>query len=169
MENLEMHGLDKLNEKLASILAKVAGDPTVKVGFLAGTAAGWSGPRPLKDGAKPSVGAQGSEQPAAYIASILNDGDPANNLPPRPFWDEWIEKGNENWGNLMAAALLKYNYEAKSALEMCGLAMKEELQSGIMNFDGEPLKPGTIAAKGFDQPLIDSHNMLKSVDYRVDL
>jgi hypothetical protein len=180
MADIEIIGMDKLQKALADILAKVAGKPVVKVGFHAGSTAGWNGPRPLNRDAKSakwkkseamqarSESIQGSDQPAAYIASILNFGDPAHGLPPRPFWDDWKEQGIANWGNLLAAALKQHDYNAKDALEMCGLRMKEELQLGINTFDGEPLKQGTKDAKGFDQPLIDSHNMINSVDYRVE-
>jgi hypothetical protein len=180
MTDIEFTGMDALHNKLAGILAKIAGKPVVKVGFFEGSTAGWNGPRPINRDAKSlkwkksevmqarSETVHGSDQPAAYVASILNFGNPKNGMQPRPFWDEWKERGVENWGNLLAAALKQHEYNAKDALEMCGLKMAEELQLGINTFDGEPLKQGTIDTKGFDQPLIDSHNMINAIDFRVE-
>ncbi len=169
-EEFEVRGLDSLQKKLAEMLAKIAGNPVVKVGFFEGSTAGWSGPRPRK-GKRSTVKAdeaKGGSAPAAFIAMLMNIGNPGRGLPARPFWDNWKEKHGHTWGDLIAAGLVHTNYNAKAALELCGVKMAEQLKKEIAEFSGEPLSPKTIAAKGFDTPLIDSHGMINAVDFKVE-
>ena len=156
-------------------IAKSLGVATrVCVGFMEGATAGWNGPRPkgpMKGKRKKSDNSKGGSVPAAYVAFVLEHGNPKNGMPPRPFFTDMIAKQSPTWGKLVAAALKMHNYNAHSALEVVGLKVKEQLQDSINNFSGEANKPSTQARKQFsggDKTLIDSHNMINAIDYRVD-
>ena len=49
-----------------------------------------------------------------------------------------------------------------------GEGIKGQLQQSIRDTNAPPLAPATVSAKGFAKPLIDSSNMINSVDYEVD-
>ena len=166
-------GGEKLAQALSQIAEAISTGAKVQIGFLEGSTAGWNGPRPIGNRIFKSVkarakadAAKGSSQPAAMVAYQLEYGNKF--MKPRPFFSGMIAKQSPTWGRLIAAALKAQNYNGKAALQMIGLKVKEQLQESIKDFTGEPLKASTIARKGFETPLIDSHNMIDAVDFRVE-
>lgn len=157
--------------RMAQLLNAVE-DFKVEVGFLEGSTAGWNGPRPkgasknLRRTDKPARGIPGGVS-APYIAAVLNYGNPAMGLEPRPFFDDMVAKQSPTWGRLIAAALKANDYVSYDALTMVGLKIKEQLQLSMVDGAWLPLKDATKNRKGFSQPLIDSHNLINSVDFRV--
>lgn len=157
----------KFNSFMATLMEAVGNAKEVHVGFLQGSTAGWNGPRPMK----PSKSWKRTEKPtktlngvpAAYIASIMEYGDPKHNIPPRPFFSDMIAQKSPTWGALIAASLLANKYQASKALNMIGVKVKEQLQLSIAKGNWQELADSTKARKGFDTPLIDSHNMINSV------
>ncbi len=71
------------------------------------------------------------------------------------------------WPAAVGDLLVANNYDAAKTLDLTGVAIKGQLQQSIKDLVSPPLKPATIAAKGFDKPLIDTGFMLRSVDYVV--
>jgi hypothetical protein len=176
-------GGDKLLKLLRSMQHALGEATVVHVGFLEGSTAGWNGPRPMK---KRSFYAsainfkkakaryvvntdtdEGNSQPAAYIASIMEYGDPKHNIPPRPFFSTMIREKGKDWHAFLANQLRMRHYDSRAALEALGLHIQEQLKDSILHGPWAELKSGTIKAKGFDTPLIDSHNMINSVDFAV--
>ena len=160
-------------EKFLSYCAKIEGAlgaaTEVHVGFLENATAGYSGPRPKK-GTRKRVTKEKTTTvavPAAYVAAIQEYGDPSHNIPARPFFSTMVEKQSPTWGELLAIALKRSDYYSRPALTMVGLKIQEQLKASIVGFDNPPNAASTIAKKGFDNPLIDSHNMLNSVDFVV--
>ena len=166
-------GGEKFHQWLDEMCAKTGSAQQLKVGFLVGATAGWNGPHPLaaiknlKRTGKPSTIIPGA-QPAAYIAYVLEHGCPEKGLPPRPFFSGMFAEKSPTWGKLMSAALKQVGYNAHDALTLTGLKVKEQLQEAINDFSDPGLKQSTIDRKGFATPLIDSHNMINSVDFRID-
>ena len=181
--DIGMKGGGKLLAHLAKISSALGQATTVHVGFLAGSKAGWNGPRPMKPRSSyassknfkrakanykvATVNAKISQQPAAYIASILEYGDPAHGLPPRPFFSTMIKMYSKTWHPFLLHELKRTKYDSRKALESLGLRVSEQLKDSILLGDWAPLKPGTVKNKGFDTPLIDSHNMINSIDHAV--
>ena len=181
-----MSGGDKLQKYIYDLQVKLGQDAKeVHVGFLEGSTAGYNGPRPMKKKSsyKTSAGFargkaayvlatnsnQGSEQPAAYIASIHEYGDPKHNIPSRPFFSTMIAKNSPTWGKLLAKCLKAQGYYARPALEELGLVVSEQLVSSIVTGPWAATKPATQARKGFetDTPLLDSKNMMRAVSFVV--
>ena len=166
-----MSAPNRFNAFAAKMIAALGGATEVHVGFLEGSTAGWNGPRP-KGATKAWKRTEKAPQavpgvPAAYVAAILEYGNPAKNLPPRPFFSGMVTKQAPTWGKLVAAALRANGYDTHKALGLVGLTVKAQLQAAINEFSEPDILQATKDRKGFDQPLIDSHNMINSVDYVV--
>ena len=78
-----------------------------------------------------------------------------------------VREKSPTWNALIAAALRNAGYDPRAALKIVGLKVKEQLQQSIVEGEWEPLAPATEDRKGFSTPLIDSHNMINAVDYKV--
>lgn len=145
---VKIRGGDQLEKRLKEIAANVKKASSVQVGFL--------------ENAKYPDGT-----PVALVAVVQDFGSPANNIPPRPFFRNMVAEKSKDWGDQTAAVLKGASFDSEVAMERMGMLIKGQLQTSITTFEGAPLKPATIAAKGFDKQLIDTGHMLHSVDYRV--
>jgi hypothetical protein len=116
---------------------------------------------------KNTVGGAISQQPAAYIASIMEYGDPGHNIPARPFFSNMIAEKAPTWSALVAESLLQRGYDARTALEIVGQVIAGQLQLSIVDGQFAGLADATVKRKGNEVPLIDSKNMLRAVDYTV--
>jgi len=166
-----MSSLKGINDFALKMHRALGGAQEVHVGFMQGSTAGWNGPRPKKPGKawkrteKPSQSLSG--KPAAYIAAIMEYGDPKHNIPPRPFFSTMVKEKGPTWGKLVSAALQANGFDSSKALNLVGLKVKEQLQLSIAQGNWAELADATKERKGFDTPLIDSHNMINSVEYVV--
>jgi hypothetical protein len=168
-----MSSATKLQGFFNTLISKMGGATEVHVGFLEGSTAGWVGPRPKKPGKtwkkteKPSSSI--SNPPAAYIAWVMEYGDPTHNIPARPFFSTMINKNKSAYPDLIAAAMRMHHYDSRKAFETVGLRVKEDLQQSIRDFPhlGTEAEKRTAERKGFYTPLIDSHNMINSIEYVV--
>lgn len=141
-------GGDKLVKHLAGIAARVREANTVSVGFLEGAT--------YPDGTS-----------VPMVAAINEFGAPARGQPPRPFFRNMIAQDGPGWGDQVAAVLKATDYDAPRSLQLMGEEIRGQLQDSILQLVDPPLAPSTVAAKGFDKPLIDTSVMLNSVDYEV--
>ena len=89
-------------------------------------------------------------------------------IPPRPYFRSMIARESKHWGDDLARNLKTKNYDAHQALNLTGADIAGQLQESIITFSSPPNAPSTIAKKGVDNPLIDSGNMLNSVDWEVE-
>jgi hypothetical protein len=143
---MNVSGGDKLTKKLADISNSMKGD--LEVGFFEGET--------YPDGTSlPTVAAQNEF------------GDPAKKIPPRPFFRTTISKNSDEWGNLVAKAAKFYNYDEKQVLSVLGQKIKEQIQDSIRSWDSPPNAPRTIEKKGFNNPLVDTRQLLNSPEYKV--
>ena len=89
-------------------------------------------------------------------------------IPPRPFFRTMVESKSPTWGKLIAAALKMTGNDTETAMEIVGIKVSEQLQESIVKFKDPANAPSTIAQKGFDDPLINTGDMLRSVEYQVE-
>ena len=87
-------------------------------------------------------------------------------IPARPFFRYTISRHNRDWADTLAAELRNTKMNAKLSLEITGKVIKGDIQSEIVSFDDPPNATSTVRSKGFDKPLIDTGDLLKSVDYQ---
>lgn len=134
-----MDVLDEVEKQFSNI--------QLKVGFLEGATYGGVIPVPM-------------------VAATNEFGNPAHNQPPRPFFRNAIAEHEEEWKE-QAALLIERGDDIEEVFSMLGTIIAADIQQSIRSLDSPPLSPVTIARKGFDEPLIDTKNMLDSVSYEV--
>lgn len=144
----EVKGGNKLGPALAKIERKLQSATKLRVGFLEGAT--------YPDGT-----------PVALIAAIHDFGAPAAGIPPRPFFRGMIKDKHSEWPRVIIAALKTSDNDMSTALNIVGEHVRGQLQDAIRNFSGVPLKPKTVARKGFDKQLINTGHMLNSVGYEI--
>lgn len=149
MAQKALSGGDKLQARLRELAAKVSRPGTLKVGFMEGAT--------YPDGTS-----------VPMVAAIQEFGAPAEGIPPRPFFRRMIAAKSPGWGDAVGALLAKHDYDAPQALALAGDGIKGQLQQSIKDLTDPPLAPATVAAKGFDKPLIDTGHMSNSVEAKVD-
>lgn len=128
-------GGDKLEAKLKALAEKVARPATLRVGFLEGAT--------YPDGT-----------PVAMVAAIDNFGAPARGIPPRPFFDNFIRRYRNAWGDQLAALLKANDWDAPRALEQMGQGMAGQLRQQIVETNAPPLSPITLMLRKmkYDNP-----------------
>lgn len=134
-----MDVLDEVEKQFSNI--------QLKVGFLEGATYGGVIPVPM-------------------VAATNEFGNPAHNQPPRSFFRNAIAEHEEEWKE-QAALLIERGDDIEEVFSMLGTIIAADIQQSIRSLDSPPLSPVTIARKGFDNPLIDTKNMLDSVSYEV--
>lgn len=142
-------GGDKLEKALAELTLKINNAATLKVGFLSKAK--------YPDGT-----------PVALVAAVQDYGAPRAGIPPRPFFRNMVKAKSPEWPKAIAGLLKTHDYDATVVLRLTGEAIKGQLQASIRDTNAPPLKPATIKRKGFAKPLVDTGQMLNSVDYNVD-
>ena len=147
MPRVTITGGDKMGPYLQGMADRLATAKTVDVGFLAG--------------------ATYSDGTSVPMVAALNEFG-TGRAPPRPFFRTMVAEKQGEWGPATADLLKANNYDAAQTLEQVGAAIAGQLRQAIVSFDGAPLAPATIKAKGFATPLIDTGHMSNSVDHRVN-
>ena len=85
-------------------------------------------------------------------------------IPPRPFFRNMIRKNSANWMPRLNEHLAHSKFDGKKALAKLGEEVVGQLQDSIEEFSDPANAPSTIAKKGFNDPLVESGTMLRSVD-----
>ena len=136
-------------EKLQRVLAEIGSnmEGSVSVGFLGGAT--------YPDGTS-----------VAQVAFWNEYG--TTRIPPRPFFRTMIANESPGWGVLMQKAAKHYEYNGDTVLQFMGVKIAEQLQQSIAGWQTPSNAPFTIAAKGFNKPLVDTGQMQNSVDFEVN-
>lgn len=186
-----MTGGDKLEAKLREIAEKAGRANTVRVGFLEGA----TYPDGMPVAYVAAINEYGGtvtvpEHDVTVNRSIRADGEfnqggrfvkseKANfstehhveeytvTIPARPFFRDMIQQHKSEWPADLGRIIKAANYDSAVALGRLGKHVEEQLQESIREFDDPGNAKSTIAKKGFDKPLVDSKNMLDSVDSEV--
>ncbi len=93
---------------------------------------------------------------------------PEHKIPARPFFRNMIASGEKHWGKDLGEHLKHFDYDVDKSLDSMGEQLSDELQESIKAPGYAPLAPSTIAKKGNDQTLIDSHDMINAVKFEVE-
>ncbi len=144
-------GGKKLAFALKSIEQKIVNAGVLRVGFL--------------EGAKYPATDKGAPLNVAQVAFWNEFGTVRS--PPRPFFRTTIAKESPTWGDKLGKAVVATNYDGQKALGLLGQSMRDDIESSIAQWTSPGNAPSTIAAKGFDKPLVDTGVMQRAVDYEV--
>lgn len=109
--------------------------------------------------------------PVAYVATIHEFGAPSQGIPARPFMRPAVAEKGQSWVDLLgqgAKAALNGSVSPAAVLEAVTLRAAGDVAIAIRAVTSPPLKPATVARKGFDKPLVDTGQMLKSVTGKVE-
>lgn len=123
-----------------------------------------------------------AKTPVAYVATIQEYGDPAHNIPPRPFVRPTVENKQDLWKKIAASGakqVLLGNDTAGAVMERIVLRAAGDIRRTISQVWSPPLSPRTIAArlrkknkkkvtKGLTKPLIDTGIMLGTLTSTVE-
>lgn len=90
------------------------------------------------------------------------------NGPPRPFFRRMIKDSSGDWPKDFAR-FLAINKDSKKTLELMGSVVKGQLVRSIWELTSPPLAYETVLKKGHSKPLIETHRMVNSVTYRVEM
>jgi hypothetical protein len=88
-------------------------------------------------------------------------------IPARPFFRTMIADKQSTWGDALGKALAARDYDGAQALGLLGILIQGQLQNSIRDIRAPSNAASTVAAKGFDNPLIHTGHMLNSVSYSV--
>lgn len=89
-------------------------------------------------------------------------------IPSRPFFRTAIAQNKQKWVDMAMKMLQSGQYDADMVLKKIGKQMQEDIQKSIVDWKEPPNAASTIRKKGGrDNPLIDSRQMLNSVDYEI--
>jgi len=97
------------------------------------------------------------------------------NIPPRPAVRTTVDSEKANWSNSLVTMMKAQhpNYDFEGAMEVIGDIASKDIQEAIQTWSDPPNAPGTIASKKkkgyspYDQPLVETGDMLRAVSYEV--
>lgn len=135
---------DRVAKTVADRLKKMSG--TVEVGFMENAV--------YPDGT-----------PIAAVAFFNNYG--TSTSPARPFFSNMIEEQKPTWGDKVARGMKAMNGDGEKVLGAIGLDIQGALIQSIRDTKEPPNAPYTIKKKGFNDPLIDTADMVNAPTYRV--
>lgn len=144
----DAEGGDRLAAYMKGLDARLSSAQGVKVGFL--------------EGATYPNGTS-----VALIAAINEYGAPSRGQPARPFFRNVIREHKGEWPRAIAALMRQHNNDAATVFALVGEGIAGQLRQSINDLMEPPLAQSTIARKGFDKPLIDTSNMINSVDSEI--
>lgn len=88
-------------------------------------------------------------------------------IPPRPFFRTAVAEHSAEWPRDAVELIRTHNYDMPQVAMLMGQKIKEQIQQSIIDWKEPPNAPSTIRKKGFNKPLIDTGQMMRSVDYNV--
>jgi len=119
---------------------------------------------------KGSVIHEESEMNVASIGAVHEFGSPARNIPERSFIRTTINEQQENIKKLFQKESKKVvagEQTVEGMLGVIGLYVSGQIKKKIVAIKTPPNKAATIKAKGSSNPLVDTSQMLQSVDFEV--
>ena len=191
-----MTGGDKLQrylQEIASNLATLGTDPSVRIGFLEGSIYD-DGTPVAQIAAINEFGATINREPSSVtiyripnsgggflrggkfvkrrlktaVASTHAVGAYSITIPPRPFFRNMIKAKAPTWGDYIAKVLKASTYNVERTLKDMGELISAQLRQSIRDTNSPPNAPSTIARKKSAKPLVDTRFMFNQVDYEVE-
>jgi len=102
----------------------------------------------------------------AYIAYILHNGSENGGQPPRPFFNHLMTIRKYETERIMAKVAKKMTMGIADFSEE-EAAIARLVSDIIDDFSDPPNTPATIKGKGFNNPLIETGNLMETVKGRV--
>lgn len=90
-------------------------------------------------------------------------------IPPRPFMKYSSRVFADTFSEIVSSGLKENKLNSKKVIDAASQVLKERIQLSIVEWSDPSNAAYTVQKKGFNDPLIETHKMLNSVDYKVKL
>jgi hypothetical protein len=149
--NLEVNGGERLKAYLEALQARIDDAKGLRVGFLEHA----------------TYPAKSPKSPILHVAQVAFWNEfGTSRAPTRPFFRQMIAKDSGAWGESLGNYLTSSEFNATRALRLLGVEIQDELKESINAWPADNA-PSTVKRKGFNHGLIDTAQMLRSVDFEV--
>ena len=109
-----------------------------------------------------------SPRKAISVAAVATANEyGGKHRPPRPFMRYTAKSRARKWRNIVRDLLPQYADDIKKVLEHLGPIASDDMADVIRIWTSPPNSPSTIKRKGFNDPLVDSGQMMNSVRWEV--
>lgn len=149
--------------KLITRFETEAGSSSVFIGFL--RSSGFHKPK-----AKKGVLPKGEPMTMAQLGAIHEFGTADGHIPERSYMRASLhanEKKIEKMITKLATQVLEEDMPKEKALGLVGEYVKNVFKAFIRKGVPPPNKPSTIAAKGSSKPLVDTGQLLNTIEWEV--
>ncbi len=114
-----------------------------------------------------SYGSDNDNLPHAQVAQWIEEGVASKNIPPRPymrvgFRDSLAKGANDASFKRMVAAVAD-GQDVFRAFHREGDSFRQTLRQTMIDWDTPPNSPVTVELKGFDDPLIESSELISNI------
>lgn len=114
-----------------------------------------------------SYGSDNDSLPHAQVAQWIEEGVASKNIPPRPYMRVGLRgalmKGSNDASFKRIITAVANGQDVFKALHKEGDSFRQTLRQVMMDWDTPPNAPTTIELKGFDDPLIESSELISNV------
>lgn len=112
---------------------------------------------------------KGAGTTVAQVAAYHEFG--TKHLPERSFMRSTMDEKDKDIKSLSKSLLIQTLFQSRTvtqALEILGATIQKFIKAKITSGLKPPLKPSTILKKGSSKPLIDTGQLLNSIDFEVE-
>ncbi len=115
-------------------------------------------------------GSDNENLPMAQVAQWQNEGVASKNIPPRPFFTvgfpSALKKGANDASFKRIVTAVATGQDVFKALHKEGDSFRQTLRQVMIDWDTPRNAPLTIELKGFDDPLIESSELISNVSVK---
>lgn len=115
-------------------------------------------------------GSDNENLPMAQVAQWIAEGVASKNIPPRDFirtgLTNTLKKGSNDASFKRIITAVANGQDVFKALHKEGDSFRQTLRQVMMDWDTPPNAPTTIELKGFDDPLIESSELISNVSVK---
>jgi hypothetical protein len=112
-------------------------------------------------------GSDNDNLPMAQVAQWIEEGVASKNIPPRPYMRVGLRgalmKGSNDASFKRIITAVANGQDVFKALHREGDSFRQTLRQVMLDWDTPPNSPTTIELKGFDDPLIESSELISNV------
>jgi len=115
-------------------------------------------------------GSDNENLPMAQVAQWIEEGVASKNIPPRPYMRVGLRgalmKGSNDASFKRIITAVANGQDVFKALHREGDSFRQTLRQVMLDWDTPPNSPVTIELKGFDDPLIESSELISNVSVK---
>ena len=115
-------------------------------------------------------GSDNENLPMAQVAQWIEEGVASKNIPPRPYMRVGLRgalmKGSNDASFKRIITAVANGQDVFKALHKEGDSFRQSLRQVMLDWDTPPNSPTTIELKGFDDPLIESSELISNVSVK---